>query len=335
MRAPAERSGMTLIELLCVIGIIAVVIALLLPAVQGAREAASRASCANNLHQMGLAIHAYHAQFDGFPPGITNSVIPRYNGYFSLHSRLLAQLEMSPLYHSINFTAGTSPLETFSNWGLITPEEVRADAINRTASRTVVRLFLCPSDSSTLDGTGNNYRGNAGAGPHWRTSAEYPDSGNGLFPEINYVTMADVPDGLSHTVAMSERTRGSGSISQPSASKDMYGWVTFVRTADQLLAQCRVVARPNAEAFVDSGKWWFWSGRERTLFTHTQPPNGRTPDCIAGASRTAFGMATARSFHPGGVNTLMADGSARFVKETIAQQIWRGLGTRNGREIVD
>ena len=89
-------------------------------------------------------------------------------------------------------------------------------------------------------------------------------------------------------------------------------------SADDLLRQCRVSARPGAKSFVDSGRWWFWTGRERTLYSHAQVPNGRIPDCVAGGSRTAIGMATARSRHPGGVNALMGDGSIRFTKETIA-----------------
>ena len=86
---------------------------------------------------------------------------------------------------------------------------------------------------------------------------------------------------------------------------------------------------------VESGHWWFWTGREQTTYTHAQVPNGRVPDCLYGSRRPALGMTTARSWHRGGVNLLLVDGSTRFVAETISPAVWIGLGTRNGNELVD
>jgi prepilin-type processing-associated H-X9-DG protein len=147
--------------------------------------------------------------------------------------------------------------------------------------------------------------------------------------------MSSVPDGLSHTVAFSERLRGSGH-QPPDPERDIFRRMGIANTADQLLMACRIAARPsNVPGYDDSGRWWFWSGRERTLYNHAQAPNGSIPDCTYGAVTPMIDMATARSRHPGGVNALMGDGSCRFVLDTIDQQVWRGLSTRNGGELVD
>lgn len=111
--------------------------------------------------------------------------------------------------------------------------------------------------------------------------------------------------------------------------------MTMVQTADQLITACRLAARSNGRSFVDGGRWWFWSGRERTLYNHAQAPNGRVPDCLFWSMISSAGMATARSLHPGGVNVGLGDGSVRFVKDSIVPSVWRAIGTRNGGELVD
>jgi prepilin-type processing-associated H-X9-DG protein len=187
-----------------------------------------------------------------------------------------------------------------------------------------------------VDG-GTNYRGNTGVGGYPVRSFLHPDSGNGIFQEGVLTMPSQVADGLSHTVAFSERLRGSGG--QP-LSPDRDYWV--IRTgmygsADDALASCRIAGRPqfNSAAFAQAGDHWFWEGLDRTFYTHAQVPNGIIPDCLQGALKTPPGVSTARSRHFGGVNALMGDGSVRFVAETIATAVWRGLGTRNGRELVD
>lgn len=335
MRSMTRHRGFSLIELLVVTGLISILLALTIPAVQAAREAARGAACSNNLRQIGLAIHAYHGQSNAFPPAATVSVNPLYDGFFSVQCRILPFMEQANLFNAINMRLGTYPPETAFGLGLLSQSEVTAFETNKTVSQSSLSTFLCPSDAGAYSIAGSNYRGNTGVGPYGGTSAEYADSGNGLFPEIGFVTMARVPDGLSHTVAFSERVRGSGQPASPDAGRDLYPWRTFILSADDLLRQCRLTARPGSETFAYSGRWWFWTGRERTLYNHAQPPNGRIPDCVAGGSRTAMGMATARSRHPGGVNVLMGDGSLRFVSEGIAGNVWRGLGTRNGAELVD
>jgi prepilin-type processing-associated H-X9-DG protein len=208
--------------------------------------------------------------------------------------------------------------------------------INTTALSVHVGIFLCPSDGGPFEAAGNNYRGNVGVGPDATTTAESRDSGNGLFLEIGLARPAFVTDGLSHTAAFSERLRGSAEASRPLPERDFWRMPGDVATADEAIIGCRAAARQGVtEVFTFGGRWWFWPGRERTLYSHTQEPNGRVPDCLFPFGITAGGMATARSWHGGGVNVLMGDGSNRFVEETIDRSVWRGLGTRNGGELVD
>jgi prepilin-type processing-associated H-X9-DG protein len=330
------RAAFTLIEVCVIVGILSILLALLLPAVQAAREASRRAQCQNSLHQIGIAIHAYHTANNSFPTVNTNARRPsgsRYGGLYSPLARLLPNLDQIPLYNAINFETGTWPIDTF----MAPPNPVRLgeNSVNSTVFNTGISLFLCPSDGGPFYETGNNYRGNTGVGPSFSTWAETPDSGNGLFPEIGTVTASAVVDGLSHTLAFSERVRGSGK-QPPDPERDLFKRPGVAYTADQILLACRIAARPSVDkGYVTSGQWWFWSGRERTLYNHAQVPNGAIPDCTYGGMTPMIDMATARSKHPGGVNVLMGDGSGRFVIDSISQQVWRGLGTRNGAELVD
>ena len=330
------RPAFTLIELLVTIGILSILIALLLPAVQSTREAARRSQCQNNLHQIGLALSGYEASNRCFPIVITTKTYSdeiRYYGIYSVQSRLLLHLDVVPLYNAINFQTGTVPIDTF--YFEPSSQLRRLNTANATVYRAGISFFLCPSDGGPFAQAGNNYRGNTGVGPYPEPWAESPDSGNGLFPEMGTVTLSRVPDGLSHTIAFSERLRGSDR-QPPDPERDMFKRMGIVHTADQLLIACQIAARPSSTpGYVTNGQWWFWAGRERTLYNHAQVPNGSIPDCTYGAMLPMLDMATARSRHPGGVNVLMGDGSGRFVLDSISQAVWRGLGTRNGRELVD
>ncbi len=332
------RPGFTLIEALVVIGVISILIGLLLPAVQAAREAARRAQCQGNLRQLGVALHAYHEAMGCFPinwsPSKPSAEV-KYLGYYSTHSRLLPYLDRSSLYSSINFDIGSIPPDTLGA-DPVTARFLYLNATNATVFNSSVSVFLCPSDGGPFEVAGANYRCSVGVGPWPVALAEFPDSGNGVFEEMRATRFNSIPDGLSHTSSMSERSRGSNSKTASSPNRDFWQNANQTFNADQQVRACSIAARIGVPApFVTGGAWWFWSGRERTLYTHTQPPNGRVPDCIWPLAITAPGMATARSFHPGGVNMQMADGSVRFAASSLEVNVWRALGTRNGREIVD
>ncbi len=332
-----ESGGFTLIELLTAIGIISILVGLMLPAVQGARESARRASCLNNLRQIGLAIQSYISSFECF--ATTNTTDTRNQNYFgswSIHVRMLPQLDRAELYNAVNFTTGCVPSLTFGiptgfprghglEYGL---------AANQTVWSSSIGFLICPSDPSRLGPTACSYRGNTGVGSDTHTFIEYPDSGNGIFPEGEFVAPRSVPDGLSATAALSERLTGSNMYGMPVPERDFFARSGYPGPADGLVRSCAIAAHIHNTSFVYAGHSWFWSGRERTLYTHTQSPNGRVPDCIAPSEITTTGMATARSLHLGGVNVGMADGSVRFIQETIATPTWRALGTRNGGEVL-
>jgi prepilin-type processing-associated H-X9-DG protein len=332
-RARSE-SGFTLIEVLVIIGILALVAGLLLPAVQSARESARRWQCQNNLKQLGLALNHYQDVFQRYPPPNTASGRAYYIGVYSVHARILPYLDQVPLYDSINFLTGAIPLETMG-LGPVPAFLMYGIEANATASATSVSIFLCPSDGGPFQTHGCNYRGNTGVGPGSHTMAEFPDGGNGLMPESESVSAASVPDGLSNTAAFGERLRGSGRRSAPDPARDYFALGTLAENADQLLIGCRAFARRDSDTLVVAGRWWFLSGRERTLYNHAQSPNGHIPDCLYPSMITGEGMATARSFHPGGVNSCMGDGSVRFVTEGVDLRVWRAIGSRNGGESFD
>lgn len=333
----SSRKAFTLIEMLVVIGIIGLLAGLLMPAIQSAREAARRVQCANNLKQIGIALAAYHAVINCFPvdfnyyatfPQSSNST-GRVQMLSSL-SRILPYMDQTALFNSINYSVEADPH----------PQGIYPDPTHITAYTTTVQTFLCPSDA--LSGSGsNNYRGNVGVGPSVAVSAEAPDSGNGFFIYPGYTTAASFPDGLSHTAAFSERLRGTGNVDQARPERDLSATdgvpYCLERSADYSLDCCRVASRTAFPAFTQAGWTWLFSGRMYTTYCHAQEPNGSIPD---GASKFNFhsggwGVTTARSWHRGGVNVLMADGSTRFVSEHVQRPVWRALGSRNGGELVE
>lgn len=341
-----RRGGFTLIELLVTIGILCVLMGVALPAVQSSREAARRSQCQSNLRQLGIALHAYHAQYDCFP--ITDACPDQYrfphlqwsSRYYSLFTRLLPQLDSGALFHSINFDVPTIAFDLPVG---VDSRELETNSINLTAITTVLGVLLCPSDGIEIGGAGTNYRGNSGTGALFAPSLESPDGGNGFFADLSdsrnpLLRASSMIDGLSHTSAFSERNRGSGLRVGMVRDRDSLPCGGNTYTADDVLLNCKITAlRPSAlkSPFVLSGKWWFFTGRAWVIYIHAQPPNGSTPDCSFFAHVSGAGMWTARSLHPGGVNVLMGDGGVRFARSSISLAVWRGIGTRNGGELVD
>ena len=195
-----------------------------------------------------------------------------------------------------------------------------------------------PSDpASSPSPQGCNYRGNYGIGPGIATNQQTYDSGNGFYSFPGVLGPYSFPDGLSHTVAYSERLRGTGNGGGLVTARD-FGEIQVTiycisRDADYALQCCQLASTKGFPGYRMAGFTWFYGDFECTAYNHAQEPNGRTPDAITAGPWE--GIATARSFHPGGVNSLMADGSVRFVKESIVRKVWRGLGTRNGGELIE
>lgn len=337
-RKSRGTDGFTLIELLVVTAIIGLLVALLLPAVQAARESARKAQCSNNLKQIGLALQAYHAAHNSFPYEISDyspppsvrppTTVPGIVEAYSALARILPYLEQQTIYSAINFDIEMYP-------GPDTPNPT-----NATVFQVSLSVYLCPSDGLDRVGThGTNYRGNFGVGPAPNTTGESPDGGNGFFNLPVTLNAGSFTDGMSHTAAYSERLIGSGR--GPGIPERDFGNLgisnnpsPYESNADYALAWCRVAAATAFPYSQQAGYTWLISKRGTTTYCHAQEPNGPIPDAIPGVPQ-AWGIVTARSSHHGGVNVLMADGSVRFVTDGIARSVWRALGSRNGGELVE
>ncbi len=334
---PQRRRGFTLIELLVVIAIIAVLIALLLPAVQSAREAARRAQCINNLKQIGLACMNYESAMGVFPPGIKGSIWGTWMVF------VLPFAEQQALYNSWNFMGNNT--NTYSGISY-------SSVYNITVSSSRLNGFSCPSDTPaapisravgtvTYQVTSHNYAANFGnlfvfqnqTGTSGTTTipymgAPFSDIGSPLVtltsitlaaPIGGYkdVSIASITDGLSNTMLNSEVIQGQGTGGQYNAPYDLRGFA-----------------------------WWYggatfetWLAPNSTLPDQMESksycvyPGNNNPPCIVAPTLETITNA-ARSRHPGGVNTAMADGSVKFVKNSINLFTWRALSTIQGGEII-
>jgi prepilin-type N-terminal cleavage/methylation domain-containing protein len=325
--------GFTLIEMIVVIAIIGILLSLLLPAIQKARESARRAQCLSNLRQLGVALDLHASQYGRYPPGFVGAHSTADGSvmfdFYSPQAKLLPFIEQGPLFNSINFALDLpeAPASSFPG----------GTAANATALGTRLALFLCPSDYDRVR-PGINYRGNMGVGfwiANWKGVS--PDSGTGLFFLRSGVTRAAVHDGMSYTVAFSEKLRGDGDADYFTPETD-YWYVTSYPTpapADAVAALCGSLTVPHPPHYSQVGGSWLIGGTQDTLYNHGLPPNSGIPDC--GAWPTVFppwGLFAARSWHRGGVNAVMAGGEARFISERIDLGTWRALGTRAGGEVV-
>jgi prepilin-type N-terminal cleavage/methylation domain-containing protein/prepilin-type processing-associated H-X9-DG protein len=349
------RRGFTLIELLVVIAIIAVLIALLLPAVQAAREAARRAQCVNNLKQIGIAMHNYHQANDCFPPGnlpfynaSTQSVVN--NCDWSAHARLLQSLEQAALYNAINWSI--SPLNNDTNY--------RA---NTTVASARLSVFLCPS--CPPPGWTNNYQGPASPGNYyyasWGSSLEFDRTKTGGPPNGPFgyagspVGIRDVADGTSNTIAFGEWKVGDGSYSTITIPTDIVfagvyptgvspntpqmvmpaGAQPFLQWIQNTCVASLTVGSTNHSFYL--GDMWAAALNSYTLGNVILAPNPKYSNCTVntvGGGLQFPGAITLSSYHAGGCNVLMCDGSVKFLKDsTNLNTVW-AIGSINQGEVV-
>ncbi len=359
-----HRRGFTLIELLVVIAIIAVLIALLLPAVQAAREAARRAQCVNNLKQIGLALHNYHSTHDSFPMGVSRcGPLTTYEwDCWSVHSLLLANLEQVAIYNAINFSLGNNGN---GSYGLFA---------NRTVNNSTVSAFLCPSDPNagtlkclreadgSLDTLDVSYVGSTGTttvsannrAPNdasgWATQGS-----TGLFWWYLCYKIRDVTDGTSNTIAFSEAlvsntpTNNGLAPTYPGICLQGIGGANVGQMYDANQSPANILSGLNAcnqswqsGTGLDHHRGIFWEigSLGMTLFNTIVPPSSTTykwGTCRGnpgGGYANDATFANATSLHTGGCNTLLADGSVRFIKSSINQYTWWSLGTRSNGEVI-
>ncbi len=333
-----RRPGFTLVELLVVIAIIGVLVALLLPAVQAAREAARRMQCTNNVKQWALGCHNYHATYEAFPFG---RIDPAFGGYrWSMQASVLPYIEQGNVYNFINFSDPNS-----INDPLVTSAKLK--------------ICVCPSDTDRMTNAADpqnavghgrtNYRGNGGNDTGWILSgsainiAASPERNNGIFVTNQIVRLADVLDGTSNTALLSESLLGDGDQSKRSVPGDYFeiSYSTTDPTPPDRLAlfqQCNgFVPSVSSPQWSYAGRYWYVGNYAVSRYNHLMPPN-KTSCVMAGSGALNVRMnykgtaTTASSRHAGGVVVGMSDGSVRFVANTVNINVWWGIGSRDGGE---
>ncbi|MFM8272450.1 MAG: DUF1559 domain-containing protein [Gemmata sp.] len=333
----SPRRAFTLIELLVVIAIIAILIGLLLPAVQKVREAAARMKCQNNLKQLGVALHNYEGAVGKWPPlypgTAPGSTAFNYKYTWSVLAQLNPYLEQTAIYNSMDLT---QPMYDAAN---------QITAPNRFAVVQKVPIFLCPSDRGVpvssaygvTDMGPTNYVASHGSG---QSGGGYgsPIAADGVFPAVTGVKITDITDGTSNTAAMSESILGDGaevSATQPGDEKVAYKYTGFSGT---LPSDANCAGTPSSWNGYNRRGFMWASGEARCVsYNHYLTPNSKSFDCIANdptKTYIAVGYRAARSRHTGGVNVLLADGSVRFVSDSIPPQTWRDISTRAGGEVA-
>jgi prepilin-type N-terminal cleavage/methylation domain-containing protein len=330
-----KRNGFTLVELLVVIAIIGVLVGLLLPAVQSAREAARRMQCSNNLKQIALACHNYESAFKKFPPSAIvdlNVSTTANNEAWGVHGRILNYLEQANLRDLVDLSVG---------WD----SQPAIDGVK-------VPVFSCPSDPGSdqvrtfSDGRPSLYPTTYGFnfGTWFVYDPTTRKGGDGMFFPDSFLGFRDCLDGTSHTLLVGE----------------VKAWTPYTRNGGPVTTAIPST-QAEAEAIVASGAQFKNTGHtewpdgrvHHTGFTTTLTPNTKVHYTTGGqtyeemdfnswqegkngsAGQPTYAMITSRSYHTGLVQVALLDGSVRSVSDSVDLTIWRNVGTRGGHEVVN
>ena len=306
------RRGFTLVELLVVIAIIGILVALLLPAVQAAREASRRATCTNNLKQLALAVHNYHDSFNKIPYGVQGGQQRWNTNMLTWMVRILPYVEQRNLHKDVDYEI---------NPGNTGPE-------NTVIRAKEMPVYRCASEVSPRV-IGSYETTNYVACVGWRENGFWnaTDKRRGIFGINNRITLNGIKDGSSGTLMLSEIK-----VNSP--------WVRAYGSDTGGYLQCLAGTAPDITSNVNGdstarGFSWFYGARMQswsfnTLFTPNDTVRGNH-ECELLPTHGVFG---ARSYHPDGVMGAQGDASVRFYSELIDRKIWLEIGTSNGREVI-
>lgn len=329
MRSGRYR-GFTLIELLVVIAIISVLIGLLLPAVQKVRSASARIKCQNNMKQLGLAANSYHDSYQALPNG--SGMAP---AFASAQVALLPFLEQNATYRQFDPT-----------------KHLGQHAANHAARTHDIAVYLCPADPSSGAFTETavppgetpgisgkcNYFVNVGAHAWWRETSgavSKPAHLAGVFPYDTKVTLLAITDGTSNTAMFAEVKRGA----HPNHDQldvllvNPGGWGSGAQNVNPANLSPPAACGGTAPGEAMIGLRYANNTAYSVAYTHTVTPNYSGRDCVYKLGPDQFHLA-ARSYHTGGVNVVLADGSVRFVRDSLSFDAWKALGTRSGGETI-